>query len=63
MKQVLFLFFSLTVLASSNTAFAQSTAIYNDADANFKNTKNWFQQKNMSLAYPVFKQQKKKKNE
>ena len=48
MKQVLFLFFSLTVLASSNTVFAQSTAIYNDADANFKNAKDWFQQGNIS---------------
>jgi TolA-binding protein len=63
MKQVLFLFFSLTFFVSSNTAFAQSTAIYNDADANFKNAKDWFQQGNISLAFPVFKQLQFAKNE
>lgn len=34
---------------------AQSTAIYNDPDASFKQAKDWYQQDQIGLAYPVFK--------
>lgn len=34
---------------------AQSTAIYNDPDTEFKTAKDWFQQEKYSLAYPLFK--------
>ncbi len=34
---------------------AQTTAIYNDPDASFKQAKDWYQQELFGLAYPVFK--------
>ncbi len=34
---------------------AQSTAIYNDPDASFKQAKDWYQQEQFGLAYPLFK--------
>jgi len=38
-----------------NQLGAQSTAIYNDPDASFKQAKDWYQQEQFGLAYPVFK--------
>jgi TolA-binding protein len=44
------------VLGSSQYLQGQSTAIYNDPDAGFKQAKDWYQQEKYSLAYPVFQQ-------
>ncbi|HQS56180.1 MAG TPA: CDC27 family protein, partial [Sediminibacterium sp.] len=38
-----------------NQLGAQSTAIYNDPDASFKQAKDWYQQEQFGLAYPLFK--------
>ena len=51
-KILLALFFS----ATSIVATAQSTRIFNDPDAEFKQAKEWFMKEQYSLAYPVFKQ-------
>jgi tetratricopeptide (TPR) repeat protein len=41
--------------AMANQLKAQSTAIYNDPDASFKQAKDWYLQEKFGLAYPVFK--------
>ncbi len=55
MKQLKLFIPVLLLLVASIQLFGQSTAIYNDPDAAFKNAKDWFQQEKFSLAYPVFK--------
>lgn len=45
--------FALLVFAF--TASAQSTKVYNDADAEFKKAKEYYQNEQFSLAYPLFK--------
>lgn len=55
MKQLKVLVTLLMLLILSGKIAAQSTAIYNDPDAEFKRAKDWYQQEKFSLAYPVFK--------
>ena len=55
MKQLKVLFTLLILLIQFGKIAAQSTAIYNDPDTDFKNAKDWYQQEKFSLAYPVFK--------
>ncbi len=55
MKQLKLLLPVLLLLTGWMHLSAQSTAIYNDPDAEFKNAKDWYQQEKFSLAYPVFK--------
>jgi len=55
MKQLTFLVTLFLLLIGSEKLVAQSTAIYNDPDAEFKKAKDWFQEEKYSLAYPVFK--------
>lgn len=55
MKQLKLLVPVLLMLSGWIQLNAQSTAIYNDPDAEFKRAKDWFQQEKFSLAYPVFK--------
>jgi TolA-binding protein len=55
MKQLKLLLPVLFLLTGWMHLNAQSTAIYNDPDIEFKNAKDWYQQEKFSLAYPVFK--------
>ena len=55
MKQLKLIIPVILVLSGWMQLNAQSTAIYNDPDAEFKRAKDWFQQEKFSLAYPVFK--------
>lgn len=55
MKHLKLLIPVLLMLTGWMQLHAQSTAIYNDPDAEFKMAKDWFQQEKFSLAYPVFK--------
>ena len=52
--------FGIIALASLMiyTANAQSTKLYNDADADFKTAKEYFQNEQYSLAYPLLKEVK-----
>jgi TolA-binding protein len=55
MKQLKLFLPVILVLTGWMHLNAQSTAIYNDPDAEFKSAKDWYQQEKYSLAYPVFK--------
>jgi tetratricopeptide (TPR) repeat protein len=55
MKQLKLLLPFLLLITGWMQLNAQSTAIYNDPDAEFKTAKDWFQQEKFSLAFPVFK--------
>lgn len=55
MKQLKLIIPILIVIVGYSRLQAQSTAIYNDPDADFKRAKDWYQQEKFSLAYPVFK--------
>ena len=55
MKQIKLLLTVLLLLSGWMHLNAQSTAIYNDPDTEFKSAKDWYQQEKFSLAYPVFK--------
>jgi len=56
MKQLIRIMLVLCLWAVlTNSLKAQSTAIYNDPDASFKQARDWYQQEQFGLAYPVFK--------
>ncbi len=55
MKQLKLLLTVMLVLSGLMQLNAQSTAILNDPDAEFKTAKDLFQQEKFSLAYPIFK--------
>ncbi len=62
MKQLICSLAVFFVLASTQYLHGQSTAIYNDPDAGFKQAKDWYLQEKYSLAYPVFQQLYLKRN-